>query len=526
MKKLIYSIFFFILLSPIIALAQSNLVDSLKLVLKDCKHDTARCRVIASLIEVAPDGEWEQYNQQLTDLTELNLKKYPKPNPLNKVFKKYKAFSLVNTGVTLKMQGKVSDALICFENSLKLQKEIENKEGIAYALGGIGATYQDLGKTDKALSYHLQAADMQKQIKDERGLTYTLIYIAQAYRDNGDLKKALDYYNESLNISERIGNKQGIAFATNDLGVIYESQDEVTNALECFLKSYKLQEELGDKVGMAISLLNVGDVYSQKKDYKKALDYLYKGLKLNEEIGNLHGIAIAQSNLALGYQTIKQLDSAQNCYQKALNIYTEIEETSGIINAGLGLGRIYFMKGDYDKARAQGEKALPLSRQLGFPLQISVSALLLKDVYRKQNNTVKALEMFDLYLIMRDSVSNQNTKRASIKNQLEYEYDKKVIADSLKTAEERKISELKLKQEEKQRYFLYCGLSITLIFGGFMFNRFRITRKQKKVIEQQKALVDEKQKEIIDSIHYAKRIQQSLMPNAKHIEKTINKLKE
>ncbi|MBK6983623.1 MAG: hypothetical protein IPH32_02135 [Bacteroidetes bacterium] len=49
-----------------------------------------------------------------------------------------------------------------------------------------------------------------------------------------------------------------------------------------------------------------------------------------------------------------------------------------------------------------------------------------------------------------------------------------------------------------------------IAFSGFVFNRFKVTQKQKAVIEQQKVLVDEafaqleeKNKEVLDSIHYA-----------------------
>ncbi len=90
------------------------------------------------------------------------------------------------------------------------------------------------------------------------------------------------------------------------------------------------------------------------------------------------------------------------------------------------------------------------------------------------------------------------------------------------------MTTLKLKQEKTQRYFLYGGLCLTLIFGIFMFNRFRITQKQKQVIqdqklivENQKRLVEEKQKEVLDSIRYAKRIQQSLLPTEKYLERIL-----
>jgi hypothetical protein len=80
---------------------------------------------------------------------------------------------------------------------------------------------------------------------------------------------------------------------------------------------------------------------------------------------------------------------------------------------------------------------------------------------------------------------------------------------------------------------LFGGLSLVLIFAGFMFNRFKVTQKQKGIIETQKKeveiqkhQVEEKQKEILDSIKYAKRIQTALITNEKYIEKSLKHLKE
>lgn len=505
---------------------QSNPVDSLKLILKNAKHDTLSCRALAGLTEIAPDGEWEEFNRQLSKLAEQNLKKLNPTDPLTKVFKKYLGLSYINSGIIVKTQGKVDEALVYFKNSLKIQEEINNKEGIAYAQGAIGVIYQDMGKSQEALSYHLRAAQTQKEVNDLRGLGYTLIYIGQVYNDEGNIMKAMEYYSMSLKINEKIENKQGIAFATNDLGVLYKSQNQLNEALQSYIKSYKLQEEMGDKLGQAISLNNVGDVYSAKGDLKKALEYFYKSLASSHEINNKHGIGRALGNLGSTYEVLHLLDSAMMYFEKSLVIYQEIKETDAVATTNASLGRIYFSLGNDQKALLYALKSFELSKQLGYPLQISNSAKLLKDIYKKQNQPGKALEMFELYLLMRDSVHNQQNKKASIRNQLKYDFEKKAAEENLRVTTEKKLSELKFQQEQKQRYFLYGGLVLTVVFGGFMFNRFRVTQKQKKLIEAQKQLVDEKQKEIIDSIHYAKRIQQSLMPNEKFITKVMDKLRK
>ena len=90
------------------------------------------------------------------------------------------------------------------------------------------------------------------------------------------------------------------------------------------------------------------------------------------------------------------------------------------------------------------------------------------------------------------------------------------------------------KQAQKNsfiRNLLLFGILSILLILVFVFRSYRIKNKSNILLEQknteiamQKEIVEEKQKEIIDSIHYAKRIQQSLLPTEKYIEKTLIRL--
>lgn len=97
---------------------------------------------------------------------------------------------------------------------------------------------------------------------------------------------------------------------------------------------------------------------------------------------------------------------------------------------------------------------------------------------------------------------------------------------------DKKLQQLELKNKRNQQYGLYGGLILVIAFAGFMYNRFKITQKQKAVIEQQKEIVEkahllleEKNNEVIASIRYAKRIQDALLTSQKYIERNINRLK-
>lgn len=47
--------------------------------------------------------------------------------------------------------------------------------------------------------------------------------------------------------------------------------------------------------------------------------------------------------------------------------------------------------------------------------------------------------------------------------------------------------------------------------------------KTNKILKEQTKIIETKQKEILDSINYAGRIQKTILPSEKYIEKSINK---
>jgi hypothetical protein len=155
----------------------------------------------------------------------------------------------------------------------------------------------------------------------------------------------------------------------------------------------------------------------------------------------------------------------------------------------------------------------------------------LSEIHKKKGNWKQAYEMHALFTRMNDSINNDLNRRAAIKSGFQYQYEKKLAADSVAFLKQKEITEVQMAKQRAeinakrtQQYALYCGLAIVLIFSGFLYNRFKVTQSQKKLIEEQKHVVEEKQKEIIDSIRYARRIQRSLLPPEKLISKTLNKL--
>lgn len=429
-------------------LAQNK--DSIKIEIKNAKHDTIRCKLLSALIEIEYDEKiWPLYNEELYELAKKNADAEA-PGKLKNIYLTYFASAINNKGYLTQEHGDISKALEFYFRSLKLYEQVGNKRELATTINNIAYIYMQQGGVDRSLEFVTKALEIQKEIKDSSGIANSYNNLGSLYKIKNDIKRSLDYFEQSLEMQKKLNNINGIA----------------------------------------VCLTNIGDIYDKKGDYIKAIENYLQAKKINEQMNDDDALA---HNL--------------NCLANVMHIMGRSEEA------------LKYAVNSYDVAK-----------EVNYIENLRNATLTLYKIYRKQNNYTLALKMYETYIIMHDSIINTSTRKSSIKNQLKYEYEKKAAADSVRVTEEKKVVAVQLKHERKQRYALYGGIGLVGLFAIFMVNRFRVTNKQKKLIElqkrsveHQKNLVDIKQKEILDSIHYAKRIQTSLLPTEKYISKAITK---
>ncbi len=367
--------------------------------------------------------------------------------------------------------------------------------------------------------------------------------IGYIFQNHGEIKQALDYYHRGLKIQEEIGDKKGLAQSLNNIGFIYQGEKDAAQALDYYKKSLKIREEIKDKRGIGECLNNIGFLYRilgdpncksqieeacKKEGLNKGIIFYQKSLKIKEEIKDSLGIAVSLNNIGGIYLRLDELDTAMSYYQRSLKIRERLNDKQGLTNAMSNISLIYFKKKNYKEAEKLAEQSLKISQELGFPLMIQTAADMLKRIYEATGNYKKAMEMYSLFIVMKDSLNSQIAQKAAVKKQLQYEYEIKVAADSLRASDEKKIMNVQLDHVRTQRYALIGGILLVLIFATFMYNRFKITQKQKKLIEikeretqQQKILIEDKQKEIVDSINYAQRIQRALLASDTLLETNL-----
>jgi len=454
---------------------QEHAIDSLKTVIKITQHDTIRINAYNSwdnIIYVSDPKLDLELNLKIIDLAKENLEKESLTDPEKKTFKKALSLALNSLGIIFYNKGDYDKALNYYSRSLKIREEIRDKKGIAATLNNFGIVYQDQGDYAKAIEYYTLSLLKNEEINDKKGEANTLSNIGRLYLEQGDTNKALGSQNRSLKIREAIGDKRGMAIAYNNIASIYSDQGNDTRAMEYYSRNLKIYEEIGDKNKIALALANIGIIYKKQENNAEALDYFTRSLKMFEEIGNKKWEATLLSYIG--------------------DIY---KNKGGIINA------ITFYK-----------NALSISQNAGLVSVTKLASEGLSKCYKITGNYKEALQMHELYTLMHDSLSSENSQKEIMKQEIKYTYDKQKALDEKEYEKQMAVSD---EREQKQKVAIYGitgSLVLFMVFTFFVFNRLRFTKKQNKIIEEQKNLVEGKQKEILASITYAKRLQEAILP--------------
>lgn len=353
-----------------------------------------------------------------------------------------------------------------------------------------------------------------------KSLAATINNIGVDCEQNGNLVDAILYFHKSLKIQEHLNELDAVATTLNNIGTIYNTLGNIEKTIEYLEKSLKIREEIDDVKGIAQSLNNIGTIYYNQKELSKGLNYFERSLDLYKQVGDKEGMAYSLSNIGNIYDLMKS-PKGLSYHQRSLKLREDIGDKKGQAFGLVNVSKSHFLNGNINEALDYGKRGYELANKMGFPDNIQKSSYILSKIYKSQSKYPLALEFYEQSVLMKDSIKNEESNRASYKLQTKYEFEKQ---QAVKDAEHNKQMEIIAERGKKQKVITYSialGSLLLLIFFVFIYNRLQITKRQKSIIEEQKQLVEEKQKEILDSINYAKRIQAAILPSDRVIKQFL-----
>jgi tetratricopeptide (TPR) repeat protein len=434
---------------------------------------------------------------------------------------------------------------------LKNQREDSNKALTLNDLAWNAINYSDYAGSKE---YSTQALQLSEKLSFKKGKFKALNTLGVTFKRLGNYPEALNYYLGSLKMAQEMNDQKNIGTCYNNMGILYGEQGNFNEALKNHFASLEIKRQLGDKFGVATAYNNIGLVYydkiikggelSKKQDSLLGLTLKYQqlSLKMMTELKNKKGIAMLYNNLGNAYM-LEARNSGDNAKQDtllkkalanhlaSLKIKEEMSNKQGIVSSYINIGNVFSIMKQFDKAHQNLQKALQLSIEIGEKDEIKDSYLSLMQVDTATKNYRAAFEDYKQFILYRDSLENESNTKKIVQSQMQFEFDKK---ESETKAQQEKKDLVSAEEKRKQQLILWFTVSGLLIIAvlaiiilrSLVMNKKknRIINLQKQQVERQKHMAEEKQKEVLDSIHYARRIQLSLLTSEKYIGRKLKEL--
>ncbi|MCP3674725.1 MAG: tetratricopeptide repeat protein [Gammaproteobacteria bacterium] len=436
--------------------------------------------------------------------------------------KKMMATSLNNLGITYQRKADYPKAIDYFTRSAAINEKLELYKASGSSLTNLGVIYATLGDYSKALDYHYRGLSIYENnsglsINDKQNYKYmisgSLNYIGVIYTHQGNYAKAIEYFTRSLVLSEEIKHKHNISKTLSLIGDIYVQQENYEDALGYFFRSLRLAEEMGRNDGIANALNSIGTVYQKQVDtisesgntkliaakYASIIDFLERSLTINEEIGNKSRIVDNIINLGSVHNRLGDSITAMKYFKRSLSIAEEITYIIGVTKSTNNIGAVYKTRGDsalakgeisfastqYKKAIDTIQHALRLAQELGEVTEVKKASKYLFELYKIKEQYMQALAMYELYIATKSDINNKQNQREVIRQSYKYEYEKKAIADSIRSDERQKLQATLLRESKTWQQYLMLILGLLILFIVIIYNRFLVTNKQKLIIAEQ-----------------------------------------
>lgn len=402
---------------------------------------------------------------------------------------------------------------------LLLDKQHDSTRAII--LNEIAVSYHD--ENDYiAIKEANRAIEFARKSKNLNQECVAYFHIGTAHVNTNRFSDALNYYFKSLRVAEEMGSQKMILQNYNQIGIIYSYQGNSKQAYKYFKKFLDVSLKGDNKLNIARGYNNIGISLKNEGNFEEAKTNYQKALKIFEELEFTRGLISCLSNIGVVSMELKQMDTAAVYFANAKKLAETQEDKFSLAITFINIGELNLKTKKFNQAIEYYQKALAISKDQDMLQQLRDANLGMYQCYEQMGNYENAFIFHREYLKLRDSIANDETNGKL--NQAEQNYEELKLEkirqeeeqkNQLQKAEDKRLlAEERAFNEETKKYIwvlILVSLSVTILII-ILFLRYKEKNKSNRILKEQRDEIAHSKKEITDSINYALRIQQAVLP--------------
>ena len=317
-----------------------------------------------------------------------------------------------------------------------------------------------------------------------------------------------------LKASRIAGYNSGIASAHQVLAYISHYIDEHEKAMQLADSVYRFYETLGEDSLLATPLILKATVDT---NHKQAIEYLEQVAQIATKKEDLSTLSNVYHNLSFEYFEVDNWDSAAVYVQKSYAVSEQINSSKTWAYHYWLEALLAFRLQDFAQAEASFTKSLEHVSDSSKAIGLSCfNALVQLNIQKKEHQ--KALSL----LLARNQLVTSNTEKA-------FENRRQIYEEIQRLNNEKHQQEVRFEKIAFEQTMLRIIMLAAIVMVLLLFCVVYLQARNKKKLEQSnqiitlnKKLIETKNKELTDSLNYAQRVQNSLLPREEKTKKLLN----
>lgn len=351
--------------------------------------------------------------------------------------------------------------------------------------------------------------------------------LSELYRDLGNLysnfsrnAEAISNFDMAIQVASASGNKDNLFRYITETGRVYMGMNELEKAKECYSKGRLYAEKYNNSSLLIYSLNSLGDILRRQEKFKESIQHHQQAIAVHKKNQGADYEQWACTSLGKCFNSLQQYDSAQKYFNISLKLASQQGSIDLETQSYLNLSICDYKQKRLDRAINYGLQAYEVSERTP---QLEIKTAVMENLYilyKETGQYEKSIYFLENMKALQDSLENKENFKKFAEAEYKTKEDKllyRMEQDQLQFKHEQEERELEAKRQNIILVSIAIISILSLAFGVFVFRIFRQLRTKNRIIE-------EKQKEILQSIKYARRIQNSLLPSEKYIGRILKKL--
>jgi len=375
------------------------------------------------------------------------------------------------------------------EKAIGLALKLENEHLLANSYVSKGLAFDYQSHLDSTLYWYDKALNIRTQQNNKPELVKLYNNYGVSYFYQGMYDRALVYYFESLKQSENLRDSIGIARSFNNMGLIYDKKGDWSKATTYFEKSLNIKRLLKDDAGLLFPLSNLSNIAFIQRDYSSAERYMLTNLQVSQKLNDSMQIGISYGVLAMIY-------ASQGNDNKTFENVALCEKFIPFVNDAFELSLLYYNLGEslllmnqWDKSENFLKKSLEISRKIKQSDLVLKTYKALQELSKKQGKLNESIQFYDLFTALNDSIFKENQGVEISKIEQLYQWEKKEQEIQLLNVN---IAKATAQKRNWILGFAFLGILGAVVTGFFIINRRKSDELEKKNVQIQSALAENK----------------------------------